>query len=108
MAWALVTDGVNDYLDFNFTSTADELWFSARIKIAAGDASSDKKIIAFNPSGVGFYGFGVQSGRLRIYARGNNGQYSAVTSSQSIKHSSRHIIDISVSANRQHHIGSKM
>ena len=84
MAWAIQFDGVNDYFSYSVSNDSDILKISARLKIADGDASGDLRLIAFDPSGAAFYGFGVYNNKLRIYARGNNSQATALSSSQTI------------------------
>jgi len=77
----MVLDGVNDYCAVTSSVSSNIITVEALILWEAGGATSDRKIMSFNPDGIAYYGFGVQDRRLRIYARGNNGQATSITSS---------------------------
>lgn len=84
MAFALRSDGINDYISVVVSSDDDVIEVISNIQFDVGVTTADRKIIAFNPAGNDFYGFGIQNRKLRIFARGGNGQFTQVSSVASI------------------------
>tara|TARA_R110002033_G_scaffold64766_4_gene115680 strand:+ start:7738 stop:8778 length:1041 start_codon:yes stop_codon:yes gene_type:complete len=84
MAWALECDGVDDYLTTSISNDDDILKISANIKFDVGTIDGDDRLIAFDPAGSCFIGFGTYQGKLRVFSRDNNGHFVALSSSSRV------------------------
>ena len=81
MAWAIQLDGLNNYFDVNISTSDDVIIVKSTLKLEVGAGVGDNKLIAFDPPGTAFIGFGIFYGRARIYARDRSGGAVSVQSS---------------------------